>query len=124
MKKLLISLVSLLAIVAVAFSAFMFTGTKSILTGYSLRCSNDSYMIIEETGSPIRYSFSDAVGTNVEKLTDGDRILIISGLINASYPGSTRAYIVLKLSDGDIADVPQETLVSLEELGWYKTEEY
>lgn len=124
MKKLLISLASLLVIAAVAFIAFMCSGSKSLLTGYSLRCSNDSYMIIEETGSPTRYSFSKAVGTNVEKLTDGDRILIISDLINESYPGSTRAYIVLKLSDGDISDIPEDTLVSLEELGWYKTEEY
>ena len=122
MKKLLITVVALTVIAVTAFIIFM-SGGKSIISGYSLRCSNDSYMIIEESGSPIRYSFSKAVGTDVEKLTDGDRILIISDLINESYPGSTRAYFVVKLSEGTIDDIPSETLLSLEELGWYKHKE-
>lgn len=120
MKKLLISLVAVAVVVTVAVVGFMSFGSGSMLTGYSLRCDSDTYMIIEETGSPIRYSFSQAVGTNVEKLSDGDRILIISDLVNESYPSSARAYFVLKLSEGDISDIPEETLVSLSELGWYK----
>ena len=123
MKKVLISAMAIILVVVTAFTVFMASGSKSLISGYSLRCSNDTYMIIEETGSPIRYSFSDALGRNVEKLTDGDRILIISDLINLSYPGSTRAYFVLKLSDGEISDIPENTLDSLEELGWYKGEE-
>ncbi len=123
MKKALISVMAIILVVVTAFTVFMASGSKSLVSGYSLRCSNDTYMIIEETGSPIRYSFSDALGRNVEKLTDGDRILIISDLINESYPGSTRAHFVLKLSDGEISDIPENTLDSLEELGWYKGEE-
>ena len=123
MKKVLISVMAIILVVVTAFTVFMVSGSKSLISGYSLRCSNDTYMIIEETGSPIRYSFSDALGRNVEKLTDGDRILIISDLINESYPGSTRAHFVLKLSDGEISDIPENTLDSLEELGWYKGEE-
>ena len=123
MKKALISAMAIILVVVTAFTVFMASGDNSLISGYSLRCSNDTYMIIEETGSPIRYSFSDALGRNVEKLTDGDRILIISDLINLSYPGSTRAYFVLKLSDGEISDIPENTLDSLEELGWYKGEE-
>ena len=123
MKKALISVMAIILVVVTAFTVFMASGSKSLISGYSLRCSNDTYMIIEETGSPIRYSFSDALGRNVEKLTDGDRILIISDLINESYPGSTRAHFVLKLSDGEISDIPEKTLDSLEELGWYKAEE-
>lgn len=123
MKKALISVMAIILVVVTAFTVFMASGSKSLISGYSLRCSNDTYMIIEETGSPIRYSFSNALGRNVEKLTDGDRILIISDLINESYPGSTRAHFVLKLSDGEISDIPENTLDSLEELGWYKGEE-
>ena len=122
MKKLLITVVALTALAVTAFIIFM-SGGKSLISGYSLRCSNDSYMIIEESGSPIRYSFSKAVGKTTENLTDGDRILIISDLINESYPGSTRAYFVVKLSEGTIDDRPSETLLSLEELGWYKHKE-
>lgn len=124
MKKVLISAMVIIVVAVTAFALFMATGSKSLVSGYSLRCSNDTYMIIEETGSPIHYSFSKAMGTNVEKLTDGDRILIISDLINLSYPGSTRAHFVLKLSDGSVENIPEETLLSLQELGWYNPEEY
>ena len=120
MKKILISIVAIIAITATAFVVFMSSGSTTVLTGYSLKCENDSYMIIEETGSPTRYSFNKTIGTDVENLTDGDRILIISDLINESYPGSTSAYFILKLEDGDISHIPQETLESLAELGWYK----
>ena len=124
MKKVLISAMVIIVVAVTAFALFMATGSKTLVSGYSLRCSNDTYMIIEETGSPIHYSFSKAMGTNVEKLTDGDRILIISDLINLSYPGSTRAHFVLKLSDGSVENIPEETLLSLQELGWYNPEEY
>ncbi len=97
--------------------------SMTVLTGYSLRCENGSYMIIEENGSPIRYSFDKALGTDVEKLTDGDRILIISDLINESYPGSTSAHLIFKYADGGLEDIPEETLVQLSEMGWYKMEE-
>ena len=91
-----------------------------MLTGHSLNCENDVYMIIDERGSPIRYSYKKAHGTDVEKLTDGDRILIISDLINESYPASTSARFIIKLGDGDISDIPENTLMSFSELGWYK----
>lgn len=122
MKKALISVVVIIIVAVTAFAVFMATGSKTLISGYSLRCSNDTYMIIEETGSPIRYSFSVAMDKNVEKLTNGDRILIISDLINESYPGSTRAYFILKLSEGSIENIPEETLLSLQELGWYNPE--
>lgn len=123
MKKLLVSVMAVIIIAVTAFAVFMSTGGKSIISGYSLRCDGDTYMIIEETGSPIRYSFNKAVGTNVENLNQGDRILIISDAVNESYPGSTRAFFVLKTGDGNIDDIPADTLDSLRELGWYKPEE-
>ena len=123
MKKILVSLVATVILIATAFIFLVSSGGQTVLTGHSLECENDIYMIIDERGSPIRYSYKKALGTDVEKLTDGDRILIISDLINESYPGSTRAHFVLKLSDGEISDIPENTLDSLEELGWYKGEE-
>lgn len=123
MKKMFISVAVLILVAVAAFVVFMSSGGKSLIIGYSLKCNNDTYMIIEETGSPIRYNFNKAVGTSAEKLDQGDRILIISDLINESYPASTSAYLVFKLSDGDIDDIPAETISSLEELGWYNSEE-
>lgn len=120
MKKAVIATVSLVLIFVFAFFTFTAMNSTAVLTGYSLKCENGSYMIIEETGSPIRYSFNKAIGTNVEKLTDGDRILIISDLINESYPGSTSAHFILKLEDGYLSHIPEDTLITLAELGWYK----
>ena len=120
MKKAVLTAVSLILIIVLGFFAVTALGSATLIEGYSLKCENGAYMIIDERGSPIRYSFDKALGTDVEKLTDGDRILIISDLINESYPGSTSARFVLKLGDGDISDIPESTLRSLAELGWYK----
>lgn len=122
MKKILITATVLAVAAIIGFISFMSFGGKALITGFSLRCDNGSYMIIEENGSPIRYSFDKAFGTDVNNLTNGDRILVISDLINESYPGSTSAYLVLKLSDGNTEDIPAETLSQLSELGWYKNE--
>ncbi len=123
MKKILIAVMVLIIVAVIGFICFISFGGKTLLTGYSLRCDNGSYMIIEESGSPIRYSFDKTIGTDVENLEQGDRILIISDLINESYPGSTSAHFILKLSDGDIEDIPRETLCQLSELGWYSEQQ-
>ncbi len=120
MKKAVIISASIVMILILGFFTVTALSSMTVLDGYSLSCDNGSYMIIEESGSPIRYSFDNAIGTNVKNLTDGDRILVISDLINESYPGSTSAYFIMKLSDGDISDISDDTLRSLSELGWYK----
>ena len=119
MKKAILIFVALVLIIVGYFTVTSLNST-AITEGYSLKCADDVYMIIDERGSPIHYSYNKALGTDVEKLTDGDRILIISDLINESYPGRTSARFILKLKDGDISDLPEATLVSLSELGWYK----
>ena len=118
MKKVILIFIIFALIVGGYFTVIALNST-TIIEGYSLKCENDTYMIINERGSPIHYSYKKALGTDVEKLTDGDRILIISDLINCTYPGSTSAYFVYKLEDGDISDIPEDTLRSLSELGWY-----
>ena len=119
MKKAILILVILVLTVG-GYLTFTVLNSTTIIEGYSLKSENGSYMIIEDSGSPICYKFNRAIGTDVEKLTDGDRIFIISDLINETYPGSTSAYVVIKLADGDISYIDRDTLVSLSELGWYK----
>ena len=123
MKKIAIVLICSVLILILGFSAIRALDSMTVLTGYSLKCENGAYMIIEETGSPIRYSFNKAIGTNVEKLADGDRILIISDLVNCTYPGSTTAHFVFRYAEGEREDIPEETLIQLSEMGWYKMEE-
>jgi hypothetical protein len=120
MKKAVLTAVSLILIIVLGFFAITALGSTTVIEGYSLKCENGAYMIIDERGSPIRYSFDKAVGTNADKLTDGDRILIVSDLINESYTASTSAHFILKLEDGEFSDIPEATLKSLSELGWYK----
>ncbi|NLL80476.1 MAG: hypothetical protein GX234_11980 [Clostridiales bacterium] len=56
------------------------------------------------------------------KLDNGDKILVIHDGILESYPGRTGVYGIFKLSDGTTADIPQEVLNQLIELGWLETE--
>ena len=119
MKKAILILM-ITALIIMGYFTVTALNSTTVIEGYSLKCENDIYMIIDERGSPIRYSYNKALGADIEKLTDGDRILIISDLINESYPGSTSARFILKFGDGDISDIPENTLVSLSELGWYK----
>ena len=121
MKKAILIFI-IFALIVGGYVTIITLNSTTMIEGYSLKCENGSYMIIEETGSPIHYSYNKTVGINVENLTDGDRILIISDLINESYPGSTSAYFIFKLEDGDISDIPEDTLESLSELGWYVSE--
>ena len=118
--KIVIGLFVVLALIIGGYFAVIALNSTTLIQGYSLKCENDIYMIIDERGSPIRYSYKKVLGTDVEKLTDGDRIFIISDLINESYPASTSAHFIYKLGDGDISDIPEATLESLSELGWYK----
>ncbi len=119
MKKAILILM-ITALIIMGYFTVTALNSTTVIEGYSLKCENDIHMIIDERGSPIRYSYNKALGTDVEKLTDGDRIFIISDLINESYPGSTGAHFILKLEEGEISDIPQATLESLSELGWYR----
>lgn len=123
MKKIAIVLICSVLILILGFSAIKALDSMTVLTGYSLKCENGAYMIIGENGSPVKYSFDSALGTKAEKLTDGDRILIISDLVNCTYPGSTTAHFVFRYAEGEREDIPEETLIQLSEMGWYKMEE-
>lgn len=51
-------------------------------------------------------------------LTSGDKILVVHGPTLTSYPGSTGIYFCIKLTDGDITDVPSKILLELYDMGW------
>lgn len=56
-----------------------------------------------------------------ENLDTGDEILVLHGVIAESYPGQTWVYAVFKLGDGTIADIPQNVIEQLTELGWWES---
>lgn len=51
-------------------------------------------------------------------LDTADKILIVHDGIDTSYPGQTRLYFLLKLSDGQERNIPEEILDELQDLGW------
>lgn len=53
-----------------------------------------------------------------ENLDTGDEILVFHDGVAESYPGQTSVHIVIKLGDGTIADIPQQVIEQLTELGW------
>ena len=119
MKKKILIIVSIIVCV-VAIGVFILAG-KSISpsVGQYLRTDNSDMIILDN--SPIVMSTR---GDNVfEKYESGDKILIFHDGINESYPGSTGVYLSIKLADGEMADISESVLISLDELGWIDYEE-
>lgn len=118
-KRVLIALAVLVCITIIAVFIFSGIGLSSH-TGLYLRADNGSHLVIMDN-SPI--VMSDRADNDMfANLTDGDRILFVHDGIQESYPGGTLVYMCLKLSDGDITDIPETVLTSLSELGWIEYE--
>lgn len=101
-----------------AGGGLVYLSTKEITfsLGYCLITKNKEYMVVMD-------NFGPCIMTTTEKsmfkgLDNGDRILVLHGGCLASYPGSTSAYGVIKLANGDINDIPESELEQLAELGW------
>lgn len=57
-------------------------------------------------------------------LDTGDKIFVVHTGIAESYPGQTGVYAIFKLSNGTIADIPQNVIKELTKLGWFEKETY
>lgn len=121
MKKKILVIVSVIVCIIIV-GIFVFAGMGiSSHTGLYLHSDNGSHLIIMDN-SPI--VMSDRENENMFKnLTDGDRILIFHDGIQESYPGRTFVYAYIKLGDGELSDIPEKVLLSLNELGWIAYEE-
>ena len=118
MKKWIISvaIVVIVLIVAVAAVGTMLNRGYGISTGRYLEATNGSSLLIRGN-SPIRMS-NGTERDLFRHLATGDKILVIHDGINESYPGSTGAYAVFRLSKGAAGDIPQEVADQLVALGW------
>lgn len=95
---------------------------RGLTIGRCLVAENGSYMLIEEN-SPIVMSDRSSEKDLFSGLSTGDKILVVHDGIAESYPGQTGAYFCLRLSKGDISDIPKEVITSLRELGWLSAED-
>ena len=84
------------------------------------RCSvaeNGSYMFIDGNSPIVMSNRKDKEGM-FAGLETGDKILLLHDGIQESYPGGTGAYWYMKLEDGTQADIPEQVMEELAELGW------
>ena len=113
-KIILITLISLFLFIIGLFLIIVFTGS-SITIGRYIQSDTGEHLVADKIASTVMHSDHDFMFRN---LSSGDKILVIHGLTNLSYPGSTDAYFCMKLSDGEITDVPAKILLELYDLGW------
>lgn len=96
---------------------YMASHTLGFSVGRCLVADNGSYMFIDGN-SPIVMSTRRDKETIFAGLETGDKILLLHDGIEESYPGGTGAYWCMKLEDGTQADIPEQVMEELAELGW------
>ena len=117
-KKIFIPICIVLALVLIFISGLWYMESKSmgVSVGRVLKAGNSTMLILDN--SPIQMSNRTNNEKLFDKLTDGDKVLVLHDGIAESYPGKTGAHGVIKLSDGKIDDIPAEVIASLSRLGW------
>lgn len=86
--------------------------------GYFMPCTNGAYLIVSDTIGAATLRPAKDVNIDFSDLTVGDKIRIKHGVILESYPAQTDIYGIEKLADGELSDIPEDALSSLEQLGW------
>ncbi len=89
-----------------------------MMEGTCLMAENGSYMIVDDRSPYSATVMSQRMGEKgmFEGLQTGDRIQIVCGPIMETYPARVGVYCVRKIGHG--WKIPEETIKSLEELGW------
>ena len=115
-KKLLIGLLWA-AVVLIAGVLFMAKNSIGFSVGNCIAADNGRYLIVLDN-SPVAMHQRSGKESIFPDLETGDKIFIIHDGIAETYPGQTGLYFIVKLSDGDIHDVPEEIMSQLQEMGW------
>ncbi len=118
MKKKIL-LIALLSVVTVLILGIVFMAKTGMgfSTGVCIAANNGEYLMVIDN-SPVSMHRVSGKDRGFPELDTGDKIFVIHDGIAESYPGQTGIYFILKLSDGDIRDVPAGIIASLRELGW------
>ncbi len=90
------------------------------IEGRVLIADNGAYLIILDDHSPIRMTDASMSGGLFEELQTGDRIRVVCGSIQESYPGRVSVYYLRCTEKGTIDDIFPDVIHTLTELGWFK----
>lgn len=90
-----------------------------ISDGRFYRAENGSVLLLDDHGATVLSAKWDGM---FDKLKDGDKILVVHDGIEESYPARTGAYYCICTETGDTADLPENIMLTLQELGWVATE--
>ncbi len=119
MKKKIYIVISVCVLTVALLSLFVMA---SLNYGYSegrvLIADRGEYFIIFDDHSPIRMTDRSLQGGVFGNLQSGDRIGVIHGSIQESYPGHTSVYCVFRLEEGTLEDVFPDVIHTLTELGF------
>lgn len=103
------------------------------ITGYYMRSYTDFIIFeqsytslrpeshIETYYAPVEIRFAEGEEGDVpmDSLKTGDKIEVDIGLIAASYPGQARIYGLRLIEAGDVSNIDNSVLLSLEDLGYH-----
>lgn len=116
MKKKKIRIGALCVIAILLLGAVVLVKNKiSISTGTYIAADNGTYLVVLGQTPVVMHQGNE---TMFSALDTADKILIVHDGIDTSYPGQTRLYFLLKLSDGQERNIPEEILDELQDLGW------
>ena len=88
--------------------------------GRVLIADNGAYFLILNDHSPIRMADCSWSGGLFGDLQTGDRIAVIHGSIQESYPGRADVYYIRHLEKGTVEDIYPDVIQTLKELGFFE----
>ncbi len=111
-----LAIVLLLICAAALLTAFCWG--KTPMEGRCLVSDNGLALIVDKNGSPIVLHNRSVKTDLLDGLRTGDKIWILHDGVLTTYPGSTGVYACWTVARGSLSDIPEDTLKSLDELGW------
>ncbi len=92
-------------------------------SGRCVVADNGSILWVDKIGNPVRLIDRTWFGMP-GNLSTGDEIwLVHANAVAESYPGQVVTYFCVKTGEGTISDIPEDTVNSLKELEWIKSDE-
>ena len=90
-------------------------------TGIYIAADSPFILFDNGAGEPVIMRGPEGKDGMFSKLQTGDRILIVhNGAMMLSYPAQINVLFCIRLKKGDISDVPEGVMDSLEEMGWIR----